>query len=123
MDAFSLYFAKYKIIACVILFVVAMAGAAAAGAAINGWRLDAHHQLEMTAEKARYDDLSDKVREQNRAVEVLHASTEAADQRRELAENYAAGILQRLGTRDQKVANSTATNCDGVLKEAWGTWR
>lgn len=102
---------------------VALGGAAAGGATVNGWRLNAEHQREMTAEKARYDDLNEKVLEQNRAVAALAASKQAADDRRKLAEGYAASLLTRINNRDQAVASSTAVNCDGVLKEAWGNWR
>lgn len=106
-----------------VAVVAALGAAAGGGAAINGWRLDADHQRAMTAEKARYDELSDKVREQNRAVEALGAAKQAADGRRELAERYAAGIIGRIGTREQAVANSQATNCDGVLRDAWKGWQ
>lgn len=106
-----------------LVVAIALGGAAAGGAAVNGWRLDAAHQKEMTAEKDRYDELSDKVREQNRAVEAMGFAKKAADERRDQAERFAAFAMQHINNRDLAVANSKATNCDGVLKEAWGNWR
>lgn len=106
-----------------IAILVAMVLAAGAGAVTNGWRLDAAHQRAMTAKQGEYDQLADKVREQNRGIERLAATTAAADERRKLAESYAADITKRIGNRARDVANSTATDCNGVLKEAWGTWQ
>jgi len=113
---------QYRVIAAVAGAAIALCAAAAGGATINGWRLDAEHQRSMTEEKARYDALVDTVREQNRAVTAMKASTDAADDRRKLAEQYAAGIITRIGTRTDSVNNSQATNCDGVLRGAWGNW-
>lgn len=114
---------QYRIIAMVIGAAIVLTAAAAGGAAVNGWRLDGEHQRAMATEKERYDDLYTKVLEQNRAVDALNASTKAADDRRKLAEGYAATLLVRINNRDQAVATSTATTCDGVLKDAWGNWR
>lgn len=114
---------QYRVIAAVAGAAIALGAAAAGGATINGWRLDAEHQRAMTEQKDRYDALSDKVREQNRAVELMQKDTAAADDRRKLAEQYAAGIINRIGTRTDAVNNSKATNCDGVLRDAWGNWQ
>lgn len=114
---------QYRVIAAVAGAAIALGAAAAGGATINGWRLDSEHQRAMTEQKDRYDALADKIREQNRAVELMQKDTAAADERRKLAEQYAAGIINRIGNRTDAVNNSKATNCDGVLRDAWGNWQ
>jgi hypothetical protein len=102
---------------------VALAAAAATGAAVNGWRLDAVHQRELATKRAEYDALADKVREQNRAVEVLGAAKVAADERRQVAEKFAASTIAHTKDRSATVAASTAPDCAGVMREAWGAWK
>lgn len=122
MNPIDITLTKWKVIAGCIALLVALAAAAAGGATVNGWRLDADHQRAMTAEKGRYDALADQVREQNRAVEVLGASTKAAQEKADLAQHYAAGLAAMVDRRAAAVAASQATNCDGVLRDAWG-WK
>ena len=123
MIPISLELTKWKMIGGSIALAFVLAAAAAAGSTVNGWRLDADHQRVMAAEKSRYDALVDTVREQNRAVTAMKAASDSADERRKLAEQYASGIITRIGTRTDSVNNSKATNCDGVLSEAWGRWK
>lgn len=114
--------APYRILAACLVAGLALAAAAAGGAVVNGWRLDADHQRAMTAEKGRYDLLADQVREQNRAVEVMGASTKAAQDQAELAKRYNVSLAAVLDRRATAVTASKATNCDGVLRDAWG-WK
>lgn len=111
---------KYKVAAGLGVLAVLLAGSAAAGAVVNGWRLAAVHQAELAVKVARITELEASIEKQNSATALLAASTEAADKRREQAEAFAADAIRRLGSRADVVANSRATNCDGVLKEAWG---
>lgn len=112
---------KYKILFGLAVLALLLAGAAAAGATINGWRLAAEHQVELAQKVARITELEAAVATQNSATELLKAASDAAEERRQLAESMAADAVRRLGNRADVVANSRATNCDGVLKEAWGT--
>ena len=57
-----------------------------AGWTVNGWRLAGGHQRALTAKQSEYDALASTVREQNQALEKLHAAGDAADARRKLAE-------------------------------------
>jgi hypothetical protein len=102
---------------------VALAAAAVGGAAINGWRLDGAHQRELAGKRAEYDALNDKVREQNRAVEALGAAKVAADDRRQVAEKFAASAIARAKDRGVAVAASQAPDCAGVMREAWEGWK
>jgi beta-glucosidase-like glycosyl hydrolase len=120
---FKLIPEQYQLLARVVLVVALLALAATAGAMVNGWRLDAAHQRALTAKQAEYDALLDKVREQNRAVEALQAQSDAAEERRKMAEAFAADAIKRAKNREDAVANSKATTCDGVLREAWGVWK
>lgn len=118
---------QYRILAAMIALGVALAAAALAGATIEGWRLDGSHQREIATEKAsyglllgQYNDLRVKTTEQNGAVSVLAEKTKSADERREVAEKYAAGLVQTTERRITEIKASKATTCDGVLRDAWG---
>lgn len=123
MLALKLTFEKYKALFGLALLLVLLAGAAAAGAAVNGWRLDGDHQRALAAKDVAYEALAETVREQNRGVAAMKAATEAAEERRKVAETYAADILKRVNNKAQAVANSKAVDCKGVLQEAWGNWK
>ncbi|MFZ3289250.1 MAG: hypothetical protein WA191_20720 [Telluria sp.] len=114
---------QYRLLASLAALAVALAGSAAAGAVINGWRLDGDHQRALAENKKEYDGLADQVREQNRAVDALAAASKTADQRRQVAETYTASIIAGLDRRSAAVAGSKAADCDGVLREAWGKWQ
>lgn len=113
---------RYQLLAGAIALIVALAGAAAAGAAVNGWRLDGAHQRELAEKREQYDALSSAVREQNSAIEVLNAAKVAADERRQVAEKFAASAIARTNDRASAVAASKAPDCAGVMREAWETW-
>lgn len=104
-----------------ILMMAVAIGGAAAGAFVNGWRLEAIHLAEMSKKDSRISELEAAIGKQNSATELLEAASKAADERRLMAESMAADAMRRLGNRADVVANSRATSCDGVLKEAWGT--
>jgi hypothetical protein len=118
---------QYRMLAVLFAAAVALAAAAAAGAVINGWRMDGGHQHAIAAEKAsyalllgQYNDLKLKVGTQNAAIDLMAEKTKAAGERRELAEKFAAEAIKGTTARQAAARNSPATNCDGVLREAWG---
>ena len=100
---------------------MALVAAAGVGAAVNGWRLNSAHQAEMAAEKDKYELLAGKVREQNSAVAAMGMVAKASDERREVAERYAADVIKAISKRSASVAASKEATCDGVLREAWGS--
>lgn len=104
-----------------MLGAAALIVAAAGGAVVNGWRLDGAHQRALAAKQSEYDALASAVREQNHAVEAMGAAKVAADGRRQLANKLAASAIARAGARGAAAAASKATDCDGVLREAWGS--
>jgi septal ring factor EnvC (AmiA/AmiB activator) len=127
---FELIPAPYRLLAHLVLAAVLLAGAAAAGAVINGWRLDGAHQRALadkdktiTQQALDYAELKAKVADQNHKIEALEAKSTAANDRRKVAEQFAASAIKRLDTREAVVANSKATDCAGVLKEAWEAWK
>lgn len=103
--------------------VVALAIGFGGGWFVNGWRLDGQHQKAMSEKQAELVAEQGKVREQNHAVDLLAKSTEAADLRRKQAEKFAADAIRRIDSRSESVSKSEATNCDGVLREAWEKWK
>ena len=115
-----LFLEKYKVATGLVVLALLMAGSAAAGAIVNSWRLDGDHQRDLAEKTRRITELEASVKDQNHAADLLQAKKDAADERRQVAETFAADALRRLGGRADVVANSRATNCDGVLKEAWG---
>jgi hypothetical protein len=127
MNPIDITITKYKVIAACIALAVALAGAAAAGAIVNGWRLEGGHQRAIASEKAdfatllaQHNDLKIKVEKQNGSVDLLAAKTESADLRRLQAERYAVGIVATTEKRIAEITVSKATTCDGVLRDAWG---
>ena len=102
------------------LVLVVLAGAAGAGAAVNGWRLDAAHAEELAVRDKAYGALDDKLREQNHAVDVLGLRTKAAEDRQKLAEQMSARVIDRIDDQAAAIAASRAPDCKGVLQGAWG---
>jgi hypothetical protein len=115
--------APYRAMFIAAALGVALLAAAAGGAIVNGWRLDGAHQRALATKQGEYDALASTVREQNRAVDALAAAKVAADERRQLAEKLAAGAIARAGARGAAAASSKATDCDGVMREAWEGWK
>lgn len=90
---------------------------------VNGWRLDGNHREAIAAMQTEIDLRDESIREQNKGVEAARAATASADERRKVAERYAAGILKTLDAQSAAVAGSKQTTCDGVLREAWENWK
>jgi len=114
---------KYKLAAGVAALVLALAAAAGAGALVNGWRLDAAHLRALAAEKEQRVAAEARLIKQTAAVEKLGAEKVAADERRQVAEKFAAAAIARAQSRGAAVAASKARDCDGVMREAWAGWR
>lgn len=114
---------RFRLAAGAAALVLAMAGAAAAGAVVNGWRLDGAHQRALAAEQGKRAGVERKLLEQSAAVDKLGAEKVAADERRRVAEKFAAAAIARAKDRGAAVAASQAPDCDGVMREAWGSWR
>ncbi len=114
---------RFRLAAGAAALVLAMAGAAAAGAVVNGWRLDGAHQRALTAEQGKRASVEKQLIEQSAAVDKLGAEKVAADERRQVAEKFAAAAIARVKDRGAAVAASQAADCDGVMREAWGSWK
>jgi len=114
---------KYKVAAGAAAMVLALAGAAAAGAVANGWRLDAAHQHALASEAAKRTAVEKLLLEQSAAVDKLDAEKRAADERRQVTEKFAAAAIARTQSRGAAVAASQAPDCDGVMREAWAGWK
>lgn len=99
---------------------IVLAGAFGAGWMVNGWRLTAGHAREIAALTSESTNLKAKIQTQNFAVDVLNERKNAADERRRLAEVLTKAAQVGLQNRADQVAASKATDCDGVLREAWG---
>jgi len=114
---------KYRLAAGAAALALVLAGAAATGAVVNGWRLDGAHQRALASEKDKRVAVEKLLAEQSAAVDKLGAATRAADERRQVAEKFAASAIARTGSRAAAVAASQAPDCSGVMREAWEGWR
>lgn len=114
---------KYKVAAGAAALVLALAGAAAAGAVGNGWRLDAAHQRALASETSKRTAVEKSLLEQTAAVNKLGDEKRAADERRQVAEKFAAAAIARTQSRGAAVAASQAPDCAGVMREAWVDWK
>jgi len=114
---------QYRLAAGALALTLVLVGAAAAGAVVNGWRLDGAHQRALAAEQGKRAGVERKLLEQSAAVDKLGAEKVAADERRRVAEKFAAAAIARSKDRGAAVAASRAPDCDGVMREAWGSWR
>ena len=114
---------KYRIAAGAVALALLLAGAAAAGAVINGWRLDGAHQRALASEKDKRVAAERKLDDQVAAVARLSDAKLAADERRQVAEKFAATAIARTQSRATAVAASQAPDCSGVMREAWEGWR
>ncbi|KQQ86896.1 hypothetical protein [Massilia sp. Leaf139] len=113
---------KFKLAAAAAALVLVLAGAAGAGAIANGWRLDAQHQRALAAEKGARAAVETQLLKQSAAVDKMGAEKRAAEERRQVAERFAAAAIARMQSRGAAVAASTARDCDGVMREAWRKW-
>ena len=114
---------RLRLAAGAAMLTLAIAGAAASGAVINGWRLDAAHQRALASEKDRRIAAERRLDAQSAAVDKLGAEKVSADERRQVAEKFAADAIARAKDRGAAVAASRAPDCDGVMREAWGSWK
>lgn len=112
-----------RLAAGALALILALVGAAAVGAAVNGWRLDAAHQRALASEKEKRVTAETRLLEQSAAVEKLGAAKVAADERRQVAEKFAAAAIARAKDRGAAVAASQAPDCSGVMREAWEGWK
>lgn len=115
--------AQYRLAAGALALALVLVGAAAAGAVVNGWRLDAVHQRALASEIDKRIAAERKLDDQTAAVARLGDAKAAADERRQVAEKFAATAIARTQTRADAVAASQARNCSGVMREAWEGWR
>lgn len=114
---------RYRLAATGAALVLALGAAAAGGAIVNGWRLEAMHRRELAGERDARGALERRLLEQDAAVALLGAQRRAADERRQLAERLAAAAIDSAASRAKAVAASRAPDCDGVMREAWGSWK
>lgn len=114
---------KYKLAVGAAALVLALAGAASAGAVVNGWRLDSTHQRVLAREITKRTAVEKLLVEQSAAVNKLGDEKRAADERRQVAEKFAAAAIARTQSRGAAVAVSQAPDCDGVMREAWASWK
>jgi hypothetical protein len=114
---------KYKLAAGLGALVLALAAAAGAGAVANGWRLDAAHQRALAAEVSKRAGVEKELLEQSAAVDKLGTEKRASDERRQVAEKFAAAAIARTQSRAAAVASSQAPDCAGVVREAWAGWK
>lgn len=114
---------QYKLAAACAALLLALAGAAAAGAVANGWRLAAAHQRALAGETSKRTAVEKQLLEQTAAVNKLGDEKRAADERRQVAEKFATAAIARTQSRGAAVAASQAPDCDGVMREAWAGWK
>jgi len=114
---------KYRLAAGALTAILVLIGAAAAGAVVNGWRLDGVHQRALALEKEKRVAAEKLLAEQSAAIDKLGAERLAADERRQVAEKFAAAAIARTKDRAAAVAASKAPDCDGVMREAWAGWK
>lgn len=114
---------QYRLAAGALALTLVLASAVGAGAVVNGWRLDAVHQRALASEKSKRTAVETLLAEQSAAVDKLGAEKRAADERRQVAEKFAASAIARAKDRGAAVAASQAPDCSGVMREAWEGWR
>lgn len=77
-------------------------------------------EVALTKEQGASAALRGSIAIQNSAVDAMALSVAAADERRDVAERYAATAIKATGARQASARASAATTRDGVLREAWG---
>lgn len=115
--------ARYRLGAAGLALLLALAVAAGGGAVVNGWRLEALHRRTLAGEQDARMVLERRLLENYAAVALLGAERQAAEERRQLAERLAAAAIDSAASRGKAVAASRAPDCDGVMREAWGSWK
>lgn len=114
---------QYRLAAGALALTLVLAVAAGAGAVVNGWRLDGVHQRALASEIDKRIAAERKLDDQLAAVARLGDAKAAADERRQVAEKFAASAIARTQTRAAAVAASQAPDCSGVMRGAWEGWR
>lgn len=105
---------------------IALAGllvVTAAGLGGNWWMAARDRdkaEVALTKEQGASAALRSSIAIQNSAMDAMALSVAAADERRDVAERYAATAIKATGARQASARASAATTCDGVLREAWG---
>ncbi len=111
-------FNGWKVWAAIGIVVAIIGGSFSAGWKVSEWRM----KTTFADEKATLNDkirvLEYKLATQNAAVDILDEKTKNAIERKKLAEKYSAELVNQINKRKAVIENSTATDCEGVLKEA-----
>ena len=111
-------FTGWKVWAAIGIVIAIIGGSFSAGWKVSEWRLDAKYTKQLSEKDAQISDLSLKISTQNSAVDILDEKTRNAKAQQKLVADLKKEFLATLGTKAEAVANSTATDCEGVLKEA-----
>jgi hypothetical protein len=100
-----------------VLIVIALA--AAAGAVVNGWRLEARHADALEIKAGRIHELELAAKDHESAVAQLRTAADAANTARQRAEQEAISQRAAAKTRDEWIRKLQGT-CAENLKDAWG---
>lgn len=120
MTITSLIPPQYRLAAALTLVVTLCLASAAVGAVVATWRADAGHAAEVAALQRELSDLKLATANQNAAVDVLQAKTEAAEQASDAAQRRLAQAMDLARLRIDEIDGITAKNCAGVLRQYWG---
>lgn len=123
MNPISLELTKWRALFVTGLLLALLALAAGAGWTVAGWHHEGEHQRELRTLDGQIAGLRAALAEQSAKVDAAKAASDAAEDRRKLAEQYAARALDGLGKRADALASSKAADCAGLLREQWGAWK
>lgn len=112
-------FSGWKAWAAILIVVAVLGMSFSAGWAVNGWRKDAAHAEVLSEKERQISDMQSKIATQNHAVDILDERSRSAKALRNLAGQYSAGLVNEINKRKAVIENTTATDCDGVLKQGW----
>lgn len=93
--------------------------AVGAGAAVNGWRINAGHAEAMAQKVARIHELELAAKDHESAVAQLRTAADAANTARQRAEQDAIAQRAAAKRRDDWISKLQGT-CSDNLKESWG---
>ncbi len=111
-------FTGWKVWAAIGIIVAIISASFGAGWQINSWRMNATFADEKAHLNDKIHELESKLSTQSAAVDILDEKTKNAIERKKLAEKYSAELVNQINRRKAVIENSTATDCEGVLKEA-----
>lgn len=108
--------------------IATLAGGLASSAYLGyEWHMAAHDRDVARADvdkvRVQNDALTNAIHDQNIAVTAMAAKTADAEQHRIDAEKKSANAIARITARGVTVSTSKATDCKGVLNEAWQGWK